>query len=222
MAEHSEVTEIDEELEELEELEAEFRIETLEGLTEVDELLLRPGPDAVSGQFRVFHSLKGIAGMLGFEDAAELCHATETTLGRVRDGELPLSDVEDEDEDEVFRAATTLRAMVDPPQEAGTPSAPDTLRVDVSRIDTLVELIGELVIVESMVGTQPDALTRLSKLTRELQRGCHGASDGPGPRPVPSDGATGPEPLGGDRQARAPRDPRRTRRAGPSGGRAAR
>lgn len=61
---------------------------------------------------------------------------------------------------------------MDPPQEDSAPAAPDTLRVDVTRIDTLVELIGELVVVESMVGTQPDALTRLSKLTRELQRGA--------------------------------------------------
>ena len=156
--------------EELEELLAEFRVEALEGLAEVDELLLSGGSDAVAGLFRVFHSLKGIAGMLGFDDAAAICHRTETRLGRVRDGELQLADVQDE----VFDAATALRQLVEPSQPDGTPapSTPDSLRVDVDRIDTLVDLIGELVVVESMVGTQPDALARLSKLTRELQRGA--------------------------------------------------
>ena len=176
--------------EELEELLTEFRAEATDGLAEVDELLLAAGPGAVPGLFRVFHSLKGVAGMLGFDAAQALCHETETQLARVRDGEARL---EGELLDGVFDATSTLRRMLAAGAEAlvtgELPELEETslgggregIRVDVDRIDTLVDLIGELVVIEAMLGGSPElarirsgrgreALTQLSKITRDLQR----------------------------------------------------
>lgn len=178
MSDHPETTEIDEELEELL---VEFRAEAEDGLAEVDELLLAASPDSVPGLFRVFHSLKGVAGMLGFDAAQAVCHTTETELARVRDGEAKL---EGELLDGVFDATSTLRQMLAagamalvtgelPDLETqDAPARPDAIRVDAERVDTLVDLIGELVVVEAMVsgGAGEEALARLSKLTRELQR----------------------------------------------------
>jgi two-component system chemotaxis sensor kinase CheA len=68
------------------------------------------------------------------------------------------------------------------PDAARAPAsrARGTLKVDVERVDTLVELIGELLVVESMVAGSPEALTsvsrpfrnnlsQLGKISRDLQ-----------------------------------------------------
>ena len=77
---------------------------------------------------------------------------------------------------QAIRAQT--RAQTDTALQAG--KIQETLKVDVARIDRLVEMIGELVIVESMVVHSPEILKitaqnvrnylgQLSRITRELQ-----------------------------------------------------
>jgi two-component system, chemotaxis family, sensor kinase CheA len=48
-------------------------------------------PDTINGIFRGAHSLKGISGMFGFADIAELSHQMENLLDQLRLGKLPLS-----------------------------------------------------------------------------------------------------------------------------------
>ncbi|HET7753834.1 MAG TPA: chemotaxis protein CheA [Anaeromyxobacteraceae bacterium] len=77
--------------------------------------------------------------------------------------------------------AQALRALS---RAAGEPDGPvkirETLKVDVERVDSLVEMIGELVVVESMVENAPEisgigsvrvrnCLAQLAKVTRDLQ-----------------------------------------------------
>lgn len=189
MSVETETREVDEELEELLH---EFRMEADDGLTEVDELLLSATAASVPGLFRIFHSLKGVAGMLGFDAAQAVCHETETQLARVRDGEATL---EGALLDGVFDATSTLRRMLaagamalitgELPQEetnaAPAPTANEAIRVDVARVDELVDLIGELVVIQAMLEGSPELSTlrrgrlreglgQLSKITRELQR----------------------------------------------------
>jgi len=49
------------------------------------------GPDLVNGVFRDAHSLKGLAGMFGFDDVAELAHHLENLLDHLRLGKISLN-----------------------------------------------------------------------------------------------------------------------------------
>jgi len=69
-----------------------FRDESAELLQELEEALLAleecPEENAlVDRVFRALHTLKGAAGLVGFELLAELCHAAETVFEQVRSGE---------------------------------------------------------------------------------------------------------------------------------------
>jgi len=50
-------------------------------------------PDLLNGIFRDAHSIKGLAGMFGFNDIAELSHHLESLLDHLRLGKLPLNSV---------------------------------------------------------------------------------------------------------------------------------
>ncbi len=49
-------------------------------------------PDLLNGIFRDAHSIKGLAGMFGFDDVAELAHHLENLLDHLRMGKISLSD----------------------------------------------------------------------------------------------------------------------------------
>lgn len=49
-------------------------------------------PDLLNGIFRDAHSVKGLAGMFGFDDVAELAHHLENLLDHLRMGKVSLSD----------------------------------------------------------------------------------------------------------------------------------
>lgn len=49
-------------------------------------------PEIINSIFRGAHSLKGLAGMFGFDDVAELAHHMEDMLDNFRLGKIPLSD----------------------------------------------------------------------------------------------------------------------------------
>lgn len=73
-----------------------FFEESAEHLAEMERILLsidldRPDGEDLNAVFRAAHSIKGGAGTFGFPDMAELTHALETLLDRVRDGELALT-----------------------------------------------------------------------------------------------------------------------------------
>ena len=256
----------------------EFLSESEEGLSRADSVLMgieRDGatPEAINGLFRVFHTIKGVAGFLELFEIQSLAHTTESLLNGCREGTFPLAGTR---LDLVFDATAMMRKILtdlrtavetsrefvtqeniadlvarlklalDPamddgkgkatdrqaassrpedvqvpgpeppgdenpvvhpastptaPIEAGTvsptastasqaPSAakPDgadtkiraTIKVDLERVDRLVEMIGELVVVEAMVGGSPEiahsgsarvrnCLSQLAKVTRDLQ-----------------------------------------------------
>ena len=79
------------------------------------------------------------------------------------------------------QVAQALRSQARVTQEqAGSVKLKETIKVDVERVDSLVEMIGELVVVESMVVNAPEitqttsvrvrnCLAQLAKVTRDLQ-----------------------------------------------------
>jgi two-component system chemotaxis sensor kinase CheA len=259
----------------------EFLEEGDEGLAKADEILLAAESEGmdrerVNALFRVFHSIKGVAGFLELAEITALAHTTETLLNLAREG-TPLVGA---NLDAIFEATARMRALLDavrkavetgralaptdgvegtiaqiqsridaaqsgesasavaaappaPTVDVAAPAAPapvvsapvalaaapaavaapvaaadeeeeemrpaaaartpeggssaaggtrlrETLKVDLERVDTLVEMIGELIIVESMVVYAPEIaalpsvhirnnLSQLSKISRDLQ-----------------------------------------------------
>lgn len=268
------------------ELIGDFLEESGEGLARADEMLLAverggPEPDKVHALFRVFHTIKGVAGFLELAEVVSLSHTTENLLNHVRDGRLELKG---DAFDAVFEATAVLRRLLErlrgavdagtelasdpdvrplvdriqavaagatpeeeppdaPAPEAAVPAAPpvataaappphekpasvaaapgpesaetpapeyvvrapvaplpggaagaqegsegargasqlrETVKVDLERVDSMVEMIGELIIVEAMVVHAPELqrvgslklrnyLNQLTKISRDLQ-----------------------------------------------------
>ncbi|MDM8541196.1 Hpt domain-containing protein [Desulfococcaceae bacterium HSG9] len=74
----------------MEEYVKEFLIESYENLDQIerDLLVLEKKPtdqDTLASIFRMFHTIKGSCGIVGFEEIETITHAGETLLGRVRD-----------------------------------------------------------------------------------------------------------------------------------------
>ncbi|MFQ5699494.1 MAG: chemotaxis protein CheA [Myxococcota bacterium] len=133
---------------------SDFLQEGGDGLDEVDRLLMEAEPGGLDGDtlnavFRVFHTLKGIAGFLELADITELAHTTETLLDRGRQGKLQLSGGV---VDVVFDATEKMRSMLEGVRcavEGGNPF-PATADLDV--------LLGR-VRAASEGGAQPEAVT---------------------------------------------------------------
>lgn len=238
----------------------EFLSESDEGLGRADQILMtveRDGAtaEAINGLFRVFHTIKGVAGFLELFDIQSLAHTTESLLNGCREG---LYSLVGERLDLVFDATAMMRKIfadlrvavetsrefctqenvaglvarlkraievaadggakkaaerqemdsrpedvhipgpapppaevrTEPPTQAGVGVANaemgteakirPTIKVDLERVDRLVEMIGELVVVEAMVVGAPEiaqsgsarvrnCLSQLAKVTRDLQ-----------------------------------------------------
>jgi two-component system chemotaxis sensor kinase CheA len=81
---------------EIVELFGEFYEESVEGLSEVDELLTqaeqgRLQSDGVDAIFRTFHTIKGVAGFVQQPEIVKLAHAAENVLVCVRSGDFELA-----------------------------------------------------------------------------------------------------------------------------------
>jgi two-component system chemotaxis sensor kinase CheA len=72
--------------------EAEELLDTLSGdLVEFEHQGAEVRPELVNKIFREVHSLKGLAGMLGFAEISELSHNLEDMLDRLRMGKIPIT-----------------------------------------------------------------------------------------------------------------------------------
>ena len=186
------------------ELIAKFILEAMETLEAVERCILtmeKTGTtaDHLSEAFRSVHTLKGNAGFFGFEALETLCMETETLLDALRKGHRS---IDTEAVETLLGFLDRLRGLVqavqNPPASLAEPavaaeaSKTDTesldkytvkkkdIRVDTDKLDSLFDLIGELITAEAMVIDNPDlrgleldnftrASTYLSKITRELQ-----------------------------------------------------
>jgi two-component system, chemotaxis family, sensor kinase CheA len=110
---------------------APFFEEARENLDRLEQLLLgldaqQPETETLHAVFRCAHSVKGGAAAFGFADTAQLTHAMETLLDRLRRAELAPSATM---VDLLLRAADLLRAQL--AAHAGAPgSAPDAAQIE--------------------------------------------------------------------------------------------
>jgi len=246
----------------------EFLSESEEGLSRADQILMTiedtvASADSINGLFRVFHTIKGVAGFLELFDIQSLAHTTESLLNGCREGIYPLigarldlvfdatammrkiltelavaveASLEFMTAEDIPSLVARLQAALEPTFEGGVrkaeereeleslhedlrlpgPSPPPdevpeessqsvaaeavapvankaqgsegggdpklraTIKVDLERVDRLVEMIGELVVVEAMVVGAPEiahsasarvrnCLSQLEKVTHDLQ-----------------------------------------------------
>jgi two-component system chemotaxis sensor kinase CheA len=205
-----------------------FLMESREHMASVENNLLElercPGDaEILNATFRSFHTIKGLAGFLGFGAVQEVAHETETILDLARSGSLlvtpPLIDI-------VLRASDYLKSALNhieshcchdehaPPSllqviargaQRGAEEEPETapqeapagdreaaphliekatsaaIKVDADKIEYLIDMVGELVIAQSMVRQHPTldglgdpvltrSLSQLSRVTSEVQK----------------------------------------------------
>jgi two-component system chemotaxis sensor kinase CheA len=162
--------------------------------------------DYLNEAFRSIHTLKGNAGFFGFAALEALCMDMESLLDSLRKGHRA---VDTEAVEALLSSLDRLRALVQTrgakvstaapatqasavQAEAKAPASADgeafgkytvkkkDIRVDTDKLDSLFDLIGELITAEAMVIDSPDlrdlelstfprAAAYLSKITRELQ-----------------------------------------------------
>ncbi len=82
--------------ESMDEIVLEFLAESTEGLDQFDRDIVQLESDPtshnnLSSAFRIFHTIKGTCGFLGFPLLEEITHGAETLLSKLRDGELQLN-----------------------------------------------------------------------------------------------------------------------------------
>lgn len=99
---------------EIDEIVAEFLVESYENLDRYDDDLLAlerdPGDtEVISSIFRTIHTVKGTAGFFAFDRLGELAHVAENLLGRLREGEL---EVTEEIASALLSTGDTLRRML--------------------------------------------------------------------------------------------------------------
>ena len=97
-----------------------FLQESEEGISQVDQILMNVendglNPEMINEIFRVFHTIKGVAGFLNLNEVKSLSHKTETMLNNIRQGTLvlggPILDL-------LFDITDTMREMFDTVRQA--------------------------------------------------------------------------------------------------------
>jgi two-component system chemotaxis sensor kinase CheA len=215
------------------ELIRDFVLESREHLESIESQVLTLDRDpsnmeAVHSVFRSFHTIKGLAGFLGFEIIQNLTHEVETVLDLARNSKLTVTtaviDVVLESKDHVSKWLKCLDSSANgsmPPTPAadegllarihrfidsgeGAPGAEEhsvepvladspaeqtretkavarSVKVDTDKLDFLVDMVGEMVIAQSLVRHDPSLkiegngrlarnLSQLARITDEVQR----------------------------------------------------
>lgn len=185
-----------------------FVEESLDCLAQAEHALLAIETDANDGEsvnvaLRAFHTIKGSAAFLGFDAISKRAHDAESLLIPVRDGNAAFGQ---ELADTLLKTADGMRSLLaqaragagddvaDASDENGAdvgaanvrdarPTAAsddDWTRVRTRRLDELVDLIGELVVAQTMVAQDPEVqrdrhgplaakALRTTRIVRELQ-----------------------------------------------------
>lgn len=167
--------------------------------------------EPLNAVFRGFHNIKGLAGFLDLSDIRAVSHEMETLLDQARNRQLPLTpetiDVVLNGVDYLKRAVRWVKAGLrgnagDAPAfddllenvrgvllgkpvsikvNNGEIESTFSLRVDAGKLDDMMEMVGELVIAQSLMTHHPDIralengalqrnLQQLGRITAEVQR----------------------------------------------------
>lgn len=126
---------------EIDEIVGEFLVESYENLDAYDEDLLALERDptdreVIGSVFRTIHTVKGTSGFFGFEQLEALAHVAENLLGRLRDGEL---EVTEEIASALLATGDAIRRMLSEIERTGAEGEEDATEL----VATLTHLQGE-------------------------------------------------------------------------------
>ena len=129
--------------EETVELLVEFVHETEDGISRADDILINvesegAPEESVNGLFRIFHTIKGVAGFLELDDISKLAHSTENMLNKVRAGERVL---EGAILDLVFDSTAIMRGLIKDIRGCMESGAPLTIPVEHSILMRKIEKV---------------------------------------------------------------------------------
>ena len=137
-----------------------FRAETAENLTTMEQSLLaleangRPDTERLQALLRAAHTVKGNSAIVGYDDLMAAAHAFEDQLELLRDGVVPCTEAL---VTELLDAVDTMRDLSCVVRRASGSEQPThdnkrtTLRVDTGRLDTLLDLTGEITIARGRI-----------------------------------------------------------------------
>jgi chemotaxis protein histidine kinase CheA/ActR/RegA family two-component response regulator len=175
--------------------------EAQKALSRASAATLDISPDVVDVLFRHLHTLKGSAGSVGFDAVARAAHELEELCTEIRRGQLAptfgILERIDEGVAEIRALLSSARLAVPPPRPSGPPeTAPvpretverrraldrravvdrrvgseGVLRVDVERLDALLENVGDLVILRTRLDRR---VHEMGSVLRDLGSTRHG------------------------------------------------
>lgn len=88
--------------------------------------------DAINEVFRIAHTIKGMAGFMGFRNLENLCHKLETVMGFVRDGKIQISN---ELVDLLLKSVDVMNEILSKIEESGTDDV--DLRIILEELETI-------------------------------------------------------------------------------------
>lgn len=134
-------------------------------------------PQAIAELFRIVHTLKGEAGFLHQTELAARSHRLEELLDSLRSGRANLDAVTI---DHLLGGVDELASSLAPPpseesprneghrEAAQTPTVEEILRIPAGKIDSLISLVGELLVALDSEANAPSP--QVKKLSRGLQQ----------------------------------------------------
>lgn len=127
------------------ELLKEFLLESFEGLEQLDNdiVALEKDPsrsDLMPAIFRAIHTIKGGCGFMNFRQLESVAHATETVLGKMRDGALPVTTDVISD---VLRGVDLIKVLLNGLDENGQEPPVDTADT-ISRLMEIAEQVVDI------------------------------------------------------------------------------
>jgi len=150
-------------------------------------------PAVIDDLFRAAHTLKGALRMMGYMDIQDNAHLLEDIFGKMRSGEVSATAVV------ITQALKTLDAITaqldtlwqgerSPKTEMqlAPASTEEYIRIPASRIDTLLNLVGELLIYKAKTSDHGGALHQLGRQAKTFQQKLHAVGERIGPLLVDS------------------------------------
>ncbi len=164
-----------------------FLTESTEAIAKADEILMSIEQDGLNAEdvnalFRVFHTIKGVAGFLDFHNIIALAHTTETLLDRVREGRIDLDGARLE---RVFDATTMMQQLL-----ARVRSALET-GTEIGNVD-LSALVAAIELALGSEGPRPAPTAVAAPPAPSAALGVPSPTPAPAPVPAPAPGAAAP------------------------------
>ena len=134
-------------------------------------------PAVIDELFRAAHTLKGALRMMGYMDIQNTAHRLEDLFGKMKNGEVLATTSSINQALEILDAMTVQLEALWPRKTVVETAAEEYIRIPASRIDTLLNLVGELLIYKAESSDYGKTLRHLSRQAKASQQKLHEAGE---------------------------------------------